>query len=57
MLSTTQYLYQEYEQGGKNVVNFKNFVPFHVKGEYTLDIDSEEDFEYAEFLMSQKKIK
>lgn len=55
MLSTTKYLYQENEQGGKNIVNFKNFIPYFIKGDSTLDIDNEDDLRYAEFLISQKK--
>ena len=57
MLSTTKYLYRENKKGGKNIVNFENFIPYFVEGDSVLDIDSEEDFKYAEFLMSQKNKK
>ena len=57
MLSTTDYLYRENQQGGKSVVNFKNFIPYFIEGESALDIDTEEDFKYAEYLMSQKNKK
>ena len=54
MLSTADYLYRENQQGGRSVVNFKNFIPYFIDGESALDIDTEEDFKYAEFLMSQE---
>ena len=53
MLSTSDYLYRENQIGGKNVINFNNFIPYFIEGPSTLDIDTEEDFQYAEFLMTQ----
>jgi CMP-N-acetylneuraminic acid synthetase len=53
MLSTTEYLYKEHKKSGKNVINFKNFLPYIVEGNSSIDIDTEEDFLYAELMMDQ----
>ena len=51
MLSTTAYLERENEKGGKNIINFKNFAPYCIEGASAIDIDSEQDFQFAEFMM------
>ena len=52
MLSKTNYLYRENKRQGKNIINFNNFVPYFIDHPSTLDIDTEEDFLFAEFLFS-----
>ncbi len=51
MLSTTAYLQKENAKRGKDIINFKNFAPYYIEGASAIDIDSEQDFQFAEFMM------
>lgn len=53
MLSRTHFLKQQAAQRGL-VVNLDDFIPYFVDHPVTVDINTEEDFQFADFLMQRK---
>ena len=53
MLSLTPFLRQQAAHGGL-VVNLDDFIPYFVGHPVTVDINTEEDFRFADFLMQRK---
>ena len=52
-ISKTSYLY-EAEKRGAHPLNNKNFAPYFIEGVSTIDINTELDFQMAEFMMKLK---
>jgi len=53
MLSRTPYLLSDLRDD-LSVINIDNFVPFHIAEPLSVDIDTETDFSFADFLMRSR---
>jgi CMP-N-acetylneuraminic acid synthetase len=53
MLSRTPYLLSD-PRDDLSIINIDNFVPFHIDDPLTVDIDTEIDFSFADFLMRNR---
>lgn len=53
MLSRTPYLLSDLRDD-LSVINIDNFVPFHIDDPLSVDIDTETDFSFADFLMRSR---
>ena len=54
MLSRTSYLLSD-PRDDLSIINIDNFVPFPIDGLLTVDIDTETDFGFADFLMRSRR--